>query len=796
MKARLGEGLAFRHQLALVATLTSALAVGLAALGTIGYEARQAYRDLKDDCLPLARIIGSNSVGALAFDDPSAARETLGALAIKPHVIAARLFTASGRPFATYRRRGAEAEPLPSRPEAAGHRFEAGHLLVFEPVVHDGDSIGMLYMRVDAREGVARVARALGGLGLVFLAATGVALLASGRLQRGVARPVLELASAAHRIREGRDYSIRVEPSGPHELRQLTVAFNEMLCQIQDRDRALRAAHDDLELRVAERVQELRRESGERRKAEAESDLRAQRLQLQGAALESTADAVAITDRKKVVQWVNPSFCSLMGYSAGEVTGRSAALFRTGRPEDVAAYEAMAATAAAGLVWDGELMSRRKDGEFRLVAQTVTPVRDGDGRISHYVAVMRDISQRRRLEDQLRQAQKMEAVGRLSGGVAHDFNNILNVVIGFAELLLKRLPADDGLRRYGREILKAANRGASLTRQLLAFSRQQVLQPKVIDLNSAIADMQKMLARLIGEDVELVTSFEPQLGRVEVDPGQVEQVLMNLAVNARDAMPRGGTLAIETANVDLTEADARRHHHPVVPGPYVQVRVGDTGTGMDAPTLSHIFEPFFTTKAVDKGTGLGLATVYGIVKQSKGYIWASSSVGQGTTFTVLLPRVSPACARPAVDDSNEAEPVGQETVLLVEDDEAARELWREMLGLLGYRTIIASNGAEALELADKHAGHIDLLLSDVVMPKLGGRELAGRLRERRPGLRVIFMSGYTADTMLRQGIASSSVPFLQKPFSVQQLARKIRDVMDDVVRNASGFGPKSPADAR
>jgi PAS domain S-box-containing protein len=789
VSARGTGGLAFRHHFALVVTLTTAVAVGLAALGILSYQARLVYSDLRDDLLPLARIIAANSVGALAFDDPAAARVTLGGLAMNPHVVSARLYGADEVEVATYRRADAGGDVLPALPEASGNRFEDGYLLVFEPVVHDHERIGTLYMKIDTREGTARLVRTLGVLAAGFAAATGIAVILSRRLQRRVSGPLLELAAAARRISERRDYSIRVEPRGPTELRELTSGFNEMLGQIQERDSALLAARDQLEVRVAERLADLQREARERLKVEEESGQRAERLQLQGAALESAADAVAITDERKHIEWVNPSFCALMGYSPDELAGRSAVMFRSGRPEDVHVYEDMTATAAAGEVWDGEMTCRRKDGELRLVAQTLTPVRGADGRVAHYVAVMRDVSQRRRLEQQLRQAQKMEAVGRLSGGVAHDFNNILNVIIGFGELLLKKMPGDDGLRRYAREILKAGNRGAGLTRQLLAFSRQQVLQPKVIDLNASITDMEKMLARLIGEDVELVTSLDPNLGRVEVDPGQVEQVLMNLAVNARDAMPQGGTLAVETANVDLTDADTTHYDYPVAPGPYVQVLVSDTGSGMDGTTLSHLFEPFFTTKGLDKGTGLGLATVYGIVKQSKGYIWVKSAVGEGTTFTVLLPRVpAPALAATGAEAA-EAEPTGRETILLVEDDEAARCLWHEMLDMLGYRALVASNGLHALEVAERHGGRIDLLLSDVVMPKLGGRELAARLRELHPGIRVIFMSGYTADTVVRQGIADGG-PFLQKPFSAQQFASKIRESLDSAVRTVlGGTGP-------
>ena len=882
----------FRHQLALVVTLTSAVAVGLAGTMVLWIEARGAYGEIQQEFLPLAQIIGSNSVGALSFDDPGTARETLAALAIKRSVVSARLYTAQGRPFATYRRKGSESDSLPDAPGRLGHRFEAYHLVLFQDVMHDGERVGTLYMKVATREKVGELARSAGTLVVAFVAATSVALMFSTRLQRRVSQPVTELASAARAAADRRDYTVRVEPNGPIEIRELTAGFNEMLAQIQARDAALRAARDELELRVEERVRDLRRESLERQKVEANNRLLSQaiassremislsdldnrfifanaafvdgygyaldellgktaalfdspsnparlretieeatrlggwrgelmnrrkdgseipialstsavrgengellgylgvardvsearrgeeRLRLQSAALESTADAVAITDRDGLVLWVNPSFSSMTGYAEEEAIGLPVTTFRSGDSEDGTTFKEMAKTVLDGRVWDGELTNKRKDARLVPAAVTVTPVRDQAGAISHFVTVMRDVSQRRRLEEQLRQSQKMEAVGRLSGGVAHDFNNILGVIIGFGDMLLKQLPRDEKMRRYGHEILKAANRGAGLTRQLLAFSRQQVLQPKVLDLNSVVSDLEKMLARLIGEDIEMVTSLDPALGRTKVDPGQIEQVLMNLVVNARDAMPNGGTLAIETTNTDVTEAEGKKHGHPVEPGPYVKLTVTDTGCGIDAATEKHIFEPFFTTKEVGKGTGLGLATVYGIVKQSSGYVWMKSEVGVGTSFTILLPRLAAQPGNEAAAAAGGADPRGHETILVVEDDDAARELWVEMLESLGYRVLHAANGLQALETARTEAGKLDLLLSDVVMPRLGGRELAERLQSQHPGLRVMFMSGYTADAVLRQGISDTGGSFLQKPFTAQQLARKIREVLD------------------
>jgi two-component system, cell cycle sensor histidine kinase and response regulator CckA len=509
-----------------------------------------------------------------------------------------------------------------------------------------------------------------------------------------------------------------------------------------------------------------------------------ERLRLQGAALQSTADGVIITDRGGTILWVNPAFCRITGWSAEEATGQNPSILLSGLQDD-ALYAGLWRTLLEGQVWEGELTNRRKDGQLYVEAQTITPVRDTQGEISHFVTVQRDVSHGRRLEEQLRQSQKMEALGRLSGGVAHDFNNLLGVILGYGDMLLKRLPEEERLRGYCREILKAGNQGAALTRQLLAFSRQQVLQPKLVDLNGIILEAEMMLGRLLGEDVELVTSLDPLLGHVKIDPGQVEQVIMNLALNARDAMPRGGTLTIETTNIEHTEAVGGRYSDQCATGPYVKLTVSDTGVGMDEITRKHIFEPFFTTKEAGKGTGLGLSTVYGVVEQSKGHISVESELGRGARFTMLLPRL----AAPATSEREEprrlSESRGTETVLVVEDDDAARGLWIETLQMLGYKVLEASNGAAAMALGRSHQGGIDLLLTDVVMPRMGGRALAEALSEDHPCLRVIFMSGYTADTILRQGIAETDWPFLQKPFSAQQLAVKIRETLDAPGRSAT-----------
>jgi PAS domain S-box-containing protein len=427
-----------------------------------------------------------------------------------------------------------------------------------------------------------------------------------------------------------------------------------------------------------------------------------------------------------------------------------------------------------------QLRVRTSQDEDR-VGEFHTSVQLRDGEIVGILGIVRDITDRIRLEEQLRQAQKMEAVGRLAGGVAHDFNNILTAISSYSELLLADFAPGDPRRADVEEIRKATERAAALTRQLLAFSRRQVLQPKVVDLNAVIANAEKLLRRLIGEDIALVTRLEPALGAVRADAGQLEQVIMNLAVNARDAMQTGGALTLETQNVVIAATTLAAEERIVVPGRYVLLRVRDTGTGMDAETRRHLFEPFFTTRDKGKGTGLGLATVYGIVKQSGGFIWVDSEPGRGSSFRIYLPRVDEA-APPAAPGAAAAEPpaAGTETILVVEDEDAVRAVAREALRRQGYRVLEAANAEAALVVAAGFAGHIGLLLTDVVMPGLSGRALADRLAALRPRTRVLYMSGYTDDAIVQHGVLEPGLSFLQKPFTPDVLAQRVREELDRV----------------
>jgi PAS domain S-box-containing protein len=502
---------------------------------------------------------------------------------------------------------------------------------------------------------------------------------------------------------------------------------------------------------------------------------REQELVRLAAAVEQTADSIVITDVDGNIEYVNPAFERITGYSEAEALGRNPRILKSGNtPPGV--YQDLWRTIKRGDIWVGQLTNRRKDGSCFDELVTISPLRDESGKIVNYVAVKQDRTAQLQLERQLQQSQRLEAIGQLAGGVAHDFNNLLTAILGYSELSLNRLNPDDRIAHNVHEIKKAAERAAALTRQLLAFSRKQILEPRILNLNSVVSDLNKMLRRLIGEDIDLVTRFAGDLKSVKADPSQMEQVLMNLVINARDAMPQGGKLTIETRNATLSAEYALRHQ-PIQPGEYVVLAVTDTGVGMDAETQTHIFEPFFTTKESGKGTGLGLSTIYGIVKQSGGYIWVHSEVGEGTSFKVYLPRVD-AAADPESRQVRGPIEKGNETLLLVEDDSIVRRVTARLLKSAGYTVIEAESGKEALQAVSRHP-EIALVITDVVIPEMSGGQLAEKLRRLTPDTRMLFMSGYTDDAVVRAGTVGLDIAFLEKPFTPQTLARKVRDVIED-----------------
>ncbi len=501
-----------------------------------------------------------------------------------------------------------------------------------------------------------------------------------------------------------------------------------------------------------------------------------QRLRQMAAIVDSSQDAIVGEDLEGVVTSWNPAAERLFGYAAQEAIGRNARMLLPPNADDE--VSANIETVRKGLSETKETMRMRRDGRAIDVSLTISPILDKTGVVVGLATMFRDIADRKRLESQLLHAQKLEAVGRLAGGVAHDFNNLLSIIVGYAYLVQTSNHGDDPIRAAADQILAASERATALTRQLLAFSRKQVMRPEVIDLNRVMSGISKILPRLVGEDVDVRFIGGDELRNIKADPAQVEQVVMNLVVNSRDAMPRGGKLTIETSNVGFTDQDAL--HHGVRPGEYVLLAVTDTGHGMDEATRSRIFEPFFTTKEAGKGTGLGLATVYGIVNQSGGHIWVYSEPGQGTTFKIYFPATTGSAAQAFKPAVMELSLCGNETLLLVEDEVQLRELLVHVLSNQGYKVISAGNGPDALRKLKEFPGPLDLLLTDVIMPEMRGQDLAEKLLQQSPGLAVIYMSGYTDNALVHNGSFPGAAPnnFLQKPFTPDRVLRLVREVLD------------------
>ncbi|MDE3217263.1 MAG: PAS domain S-box protein, partial [Gemmatimonadota bacterium] len=502
-------------------------------------------------------------------------------------------------------------------------------------------------------------------------------------------------------------------------------------------------------------------------------------LRLRDRAMQAVSQGIAIaevTGNDTPLVYVSPGLEALTGYTPDEARGRTIRSL-VGQRADAEIVAELRAALMDGRRATAEVQVTRRDGTTFWSELAVAPVHRDDGTTSHVVGVFTDITERRRLEEQYRHAQKMEAIGQLAGGVAHDFNNLLTIINGYCELIGTTDGLDDTTRQFVAEIRGAGERASALTHQLLAFSRRQVLELKNVNINAVVTDTERMLRRVIGEHVTLVADLDATIADVRVDPGQLSQVLMNLAVNARDAMANGGRLTIATKQLVLDQAwcDA---HRGARPGPAVMLAVGDTGTGMDATTLERIFEPFFTTKPIGKGTGLGLATVHGIVQQSRGHLTVTSEVGHGTTFAIYFPSVGHAATGTELEAAAPAMPRGTETVLLVEDDAGVREITRLILERSGYTVLLAADAREALDVCASATETVHLLIADVVLPGVGGRPLAELVRERNPQCRVLLVSGYTDDMLLGQDVLSSQVAFLQKPYSPLALALKVRDVLD------------------
>lgn len=591
--------------------------------------------------------------------------------------------------------------------------------------------------------------------------------------------PANELLYIIHRVEDVTEF-VRLKERGTEEgkliesLRtrggQMEAEILRRAQEIQEANRQLRDIQAELERRVEQRTAQLTETTVQLQQeliARQEAEASTQRL---AALVASSEDAIIGLDLDYLITDWNAGAEHLFGYSADEAIGRNI-LFLVPDDDWDRAEQSLRQKSQVPAY---EAVRRRKDGSSVAVSVRLSTIHQ-QGHVVGYSLIYRDITYTKGLEQQLQQSAKLRAVGTLAGGVAHDFNNLLTIISGYSEILLDQLAPSDPVYDLIDQIKQAGDRAVSLTRQLLAFSRQQMLEPRVLNINDIVTNIDKMLRRMIGEDISLTTVLAPDLRQVKADPGQIEQVLMNLAVNARDAMPQGGKLTIETANVRLDHSYAQSHME-VEPGPYVLLAVSDTGYGMDEATKGRLFEPFFTTKAPGKGTGLGLATVFGIVKQSGGHIWVYSEPGQGTTFKIYLPR---AVGEVSTSKSfvAQATPVGNETILFVEDETAVRAITVFALRSFGYTVLEADHGQQAVQLCETHSGPIHLLLSDVVMPEMSGRQVAEAVTAKRPETKVLFLSGYTDDAVVRHGILHEHVAFLQKPFSPVTLARKIREVL-------------------
>ena len=537
-----------------------------------------------------------------------------------------------------------------------------------------------------------------------------------------------------------------------------------------------RGAHDFLVkgrlarlVHVVERELREARERAARREAERalrESEQRYRRI------IETTNEGVWIIDAEAKTTFANPRMASMLGTVPKAMIGVS--IFDFVRDEATVNALRHHEAHAAG---QSEIKLERKDGNVTWAMLDTTPIIDGSGQYEGALVMAMDVSSRKRLEEQLRQAQKMEAVGSLAGGIAHDFNNLLSVILSGTSLVLEGLRPGDPIIAELEEVRKAGERAGALTRQLLAFSRQQLLEPRTLDLNQVVLGLDKMLRRLMGEDMELSLLLSHMLGKIHADPGQIEQIIMNLVVNARDAMPEGGKVTIESGNCQLTAAYTALHLG-VTPGEYVMLAITDTGVGMDAETRQRIFEPFFTTKEKGRGTGLGLSTVFGIVQQSGGHIWVYSEPGKGTTFKVYFPRKDGPLDEPPTVPPSPLTLRGVETILLVEDEEQVRAISRTILRRYGYNVLEAQNGGEAFLICERYTAKIHLLVTDVVMPRMSGRQLAERLAPMRPDMRVLFVSGYTENSVVHHGVLDAGIAFLQKPITPDALLRKVREVLD------------------
>jgi two-component system cell cycle sensor histidine kinase/response regulator CckA len=797
-----------RSKLTIIVMATTCAALLLAVVSLGIFEALRVRAQLRTDAITTARIVANNSTAVLSFEDFSAAKEVLEALRGDRHIGSAVIYDATGQRLASYQREDWDTLPTIAGTAEYAHYTDRS-IEVAQVVMLGGKRIGMVALQMDDGEFRERLDHVIWtSIGvLMFAAVTGYLL--TLRLQRVLVKPIQELAGAARAAAQEKNYSIRVTKHGADELGDLVEGFNEMLRQIEQREKALQEAHGELEQRVAERTRELftanqklSAEAGNHKRAREESDALRERLQTAYENLQQQAKVRAAVQEKlqaseerfskafktspvpmailaresRMFLDVNDRFMALAGTARPKLIGST--LFSIplwAPPETRARVEQLLADGQPIRNWECQITG--PDGKpcpAILSAESFML-----GLAPCVLLVTEDVSERASLEGQLRQAQKMEAVGQLAAGVAHDFNNLLTVVQGYTQLLLAmQAPGSMGHEALGK-IISATKRAAGLTSQLLTFSRKRVAEPRAVDLNKVVANVTGMLHPLLGENIRLNLHPAAAVPAIMADAAMIEQVIVNLAVNARDAMPRGGDLIISTFVTDIDENHVK-HNCQATPGRSVCLQVSDAGTGMDAATLERIFEPFFTTKGVGKGTGLGLATVYGIVKQHRGWVEVNSQPGVGTTFKVFLPAVQTTAQHTEFLDNQTVVRGGAETILVVEDEASLRELVTKVLRSYGYQVLEAAHGKEALRLWQGAAIKPALLLTDMMMPEgLSGWELAAHVRQDVPDLKVLFTSGYSPEIFGNEVQLDVNSNFLPKPYHPRLLARTVRSCLDN-----------------
>ncbi len=721
--------LSIQSKLTAVIAGTSAAALLLASVAFVSHELL-TYRDnLVEELTALARVVGTNTTAALAFDDRKAAAETLSALAGESQILLAELYDWDGRLFAVYPERpGAPERSRAGAPTGPTHRFAASHVEVTHPVVLDHEVQGTVLIRGSLAPLHAKFRRLVGIVALALALALLVAYALSRTLGRLISRPILDLAHTMRAVSAHGDYSVRAAPAGQDELGSLVDGFNHMLAQVQARDEEL--------LRLA-------------------------------TAVEQAAEAIVVTDPSWHIQYVNPAFERITGYTRDEAVGAHIRLLRSDQ-QPASLFQEIEAHVSEGSPWSGHLVNRRKDGALYEEECTISPVRDERGRIVNYVAVKRDVSNEVRLEKQVRQSQKLEALGTLAGGIAHDFNNVLTPILGYTEMAVDDLPPGSRVRESLTRVLSAAERARDLVKQILAFSRRGEQERHSIHLAPLVRETLKLVSATLPKTIEIRSRIDDQADLAVADATQIHQVLLNLCTNAWHAMgDEGGVLEVSLEAVDGAEGAPA--------GPHVHLAVRDTGCGIPAGVLERIFEPFFTTKPVGEGTGLGLSAVHGIVRGHGGVVTVESEPGAGSTFHVYLPL---SAGQATADRTEEPPPRGTERVLFVDDEEAIADLGRQSLESLGYRVTATTSSLEALELFRRDPHAFDVVVTDQTMPELTGANLARELLTLRPDLPIVLCTGFSravnSDSARQLGVRR----FLPKPASIGDLGRAVRQALD------------------